>query len=237
MFKIGICDDNSFVCTEIKGYIEEFFMTENIKHEIDVFISGEELIQALRCYERFDLLYLDIELEILNGVEVSRYIRENLMDENAQIAFISAKSSYVLELFQFRPINFLVKPFTKKQVLEVLEKALQLQGNQTKVFHYTIGKNEKTAFYKDIVYFSSDAKKIVLHMQNEEDYFYGKLLKLVLPTEDFVCIHKSYIVNRHYVMQFKFDSVVLHNAEILPISRAYRKEVREKLKMWQKGDM
>lgn len=226
MFRIAICDDNGAVCSEMENIIDGFFRTETIPYEIDSFQSGEELLRELNNHEKYDLIYLDIQLVQLNGVFVGRYIRENLRDDYTQIAYISAKASYALELFQIRPIHFLVKPLTSQQVIGVLEKTLELQGRQIKIFCYKKAKTENRIPYRDIMYFSSEAKKIVIHTRLGEDYFYGKLSDLHLPESDFIQIHKSFVVNKQYVIRFKFDSVLLSNQEELPISRAYRKPVR-----------
>lgn len=236
MFKIAVCDDNRIQCNEIENIIETYFLTEPFKCEIDIFISGEELIHSLDVGEKYDLIYLDIELEQLNGVFVGQYIREELQDDNTQIVYISGKTSYALDLFQIRPMHFLIKPLSKEQIIKTLEKAIELQGRQTRVLMYKTGKTEKKIPFKEIMYFSSDAKKVIIHIKNGEDSFYGKLTDVVYPEEDFICIHKSYIVNRNYVMQFKFDSVILVNSEVLPISRVYRKEVRDRLIDWHRKD-
>lgn len=232
MFKVAICDDNRNQCNEIENIVEVFFLTETFKYEVDIYISGEELIYNLNAGEKYDLIYLDIELEELNGVFVGQYIREELQDDTTQIVYISGKISYVLELFQIRPMHFLIKPLNKQQVIKTLEKTIELQGRQTKVLTYRTGKTEKKVPFKNIIYFSSDAKKVIIHMKNSKDSFYGKLTEVVCPSEDFLCIHKSYIINLNHVVQFKFDSVILTNFEEIPISRAYRKEVREKLMEW-----
>lgn len=229
MFRIAVCDDNDAVCSAIENTIDGFFKTESIHYEIDSFQSGEELLEELNDHVKYDLIYLDIELAQLNGVAVGRYIRENLLDDYTQIAFISAKPSYALELFQIRPIHFLVKPFTPRQVIGILEKAMELQGCQIKIFSYKTGKVENRIPFKDIMYFSSETKKIIVHTRNGKDSFYGKLSELNLPDTEFIQIHKSFIVNKQYVKRFKFDSVLLSNEEELPISRAYRKIVRENL--------
>lgn len=111
----------------------------------------------------------------------------------------------------------------------ILEKAMELQGHQVKIFSYKTGKAENRIPYKDIMYFSSETKKIIVHTRNGSDSFYGKLSELNLPDTEFVQIHKSFIINKQYVTRFKFDSVLLSNNEELPISRAYRKTVRENL--------
>ncbi len=229
MFRIAVCDDNCAICSEIENTIEDFFKTETIHYELDIFQSGEELLKELNDHAKYDLIYLDIELAELNGVVVGRYIRETMMDDYMQIAFISAKASYAMELFQIRPIHFLVKPFSPRQVIGVLEKALELQGHQIKIFTYKTGKTENRIPYKEIIYFSSEAKKIIVHTRNSSDSFYGKLSELNLSDTEFIQIHKSFIVNKQYVTRFKFDSVLLSNEVELPISRIYRKTVRESL--------
>lgn len=229
MFKIAICDDNEAVCKEIEEILENFLLAEQIACVIDSFKTGEELLKELEYEEGYDLIYLDIELEEVNGVAVGRYIREKMYDDFTQIAFVSAKTSYAMELFQVRPITFLVKPLKPDEVAGVLKKTLELQGRQTGIFSYKISKSENKVPYKDIMYFSSDAKKIIIHKMNSEDYFYGKLSDLRLPSADFIQIHKSFIVNKQFVTRFKFDSIILSNGEELPISRAYRKNVRENL--------
>ena len=234
MFKVAICDDNKMVCSQIEKEIDEFFSTETINYETELFFTGEELIASLMEREKYDLVFLDIELDKLNGIQVGKFIRETLMDDITQIAFISAKTSYALELFQIRPIHFLVKPTSGSQIAKILEKTLELQGRQTKFLCYKSDRIEKRISFKNIIYFSSEGKKILIHMKDKTDYFYGKLCDLAVPRADFICIHKSYIVNQNYISQFKFDRVLLSNTEELPISRFYRKEVRAQLNLWQR---
>lgn len=237
VFRIAICDDNEAVCNEIEAIIQEYFQIEKIKFDVDVFLNGEELLDSLKVNNRYDLIYLDIELNELNGISIAKYIRDDLSDDFTQIAYISGHSSYAMELFETRPIHFLVKPLEKNKLQNVLMKTLEIQGRQTRVFNYKSGTTEKRVPYKDIMYFSSDMKKTIIHMRNYNDFFYSKLQDVSFPGEEFICIHKSFVVNKNYVAQFKIDCVVLTNGETLPISRPYRNEVRERLKQWQRGDL
>lgn len=233
MFRIAICDDDMEICNQIKCVLSTFLATEKAEAEIDIYHSGKKLFFSLKKGNEYNLIYLDIELSYLNGIAIGLYIREEQKNENTQIVFISADPSYALQLFQVRPLDFLVKPLKAQQVIHTLEKTFTLSEQQTKLLPYLSDKIKKRVPFKDIIYLSSDAKRIILHLKNGTDYFYGKLSALRLP-KDFLVIHKSFIVNLNSVVQFKFNCVLLSNGEILPISRAHHVEVQEYIGQWNR---
>ena len=89
---------------------------------------------------------------------------------------------------------------------------------------------------KDIAYFTSMDKKIVIVKKDGEEEFYGKLKNIAenLPVE-FIMIHQSYIINQAYVREYSYETVKMVNGENLNISKPYRKETRRKIKQYQKA--
>ncbi len=127
----------------------------------------------------YDILFLDIELFRMTGIEAGDFIRNRLEDRSMQIIYISGKSSYARELFKTQPMDFLVKPITQ---------------------------------------------------QNREQEFYGKLRDVSKKLSDsFLNIHHSYIVNPEYVLHYAYDALELMDGTILPISKANRKQIRERI--------
>ncbi len=112
--KIAICDDINEMCVCIENKVEGILKNKSIGYEIDIFNSGEELCRMLDEI-RYDLIFLDIEFPKMNGIETGRYIREVKKDNITQIAYVSAKREYAMELFQVRPIDFIVKPLKADQ--------------------------------------------------------------------------------------------------------------------------
>ena len=111
---------------------------EQIKYEIDVFNIGEALCDEMERTE-YDLIFLDIELPKMNGVQIGTYIRETKKNDVVQIAYISSKQGYAMELFDVRPINFLVKPLQEEKVQEVLNAYVKINGGKTDLFRYKKG--------------------------------------------------------------------------------------------------
>lgn len=78
-------------------------------------------------------------------------------------------------------------------------------------------------------------KKIIIAKKDGEEVFYGKLKSIAenLPA-DFLMIHQSYIINQTYVSEYSYETVKMANGEILNISKPYRKEIRSKIRQYQK---
>lgn len=124
MFHIAICDDEVILCRQIEKYLEEYIARNLVKTEI--FYSADKLYDALNKGEYYDLIFLDIEFQLSNGVEIGQRIRMELECEKVQIVYISAKQSYAMELFPIRPMNFLVKPISRIDVINNVDKAIEL---------------------------------------------------------------------------------------------------------------
>ena len=227
MIYVGICDDGEHTCEELERMLLHYGKENEIQMEIEVWRSGIELQRHLEQQEEvLDILFLDIEMPGLNGIEVGKYIRKELEDRNMKLIYISGKTVYAMELFQVQPLNFLVKPLCQEKIDEVMNLALELIGIEQGKFRFQKGKNYYSVSYREIKYFYSVGREIHLVMENREESFYGKLKEVKMElSKDYIQIHQSYIVNKKYIRRYRKDSVELLSGVDLPISRAYREAV------------
>ncbi|MFV0343802.1 MAG: LytR/AlgR family response regulator transcription factor [Anaerocolumna sp.] len=142
MLKVAICDDEMYVCSQLENILIELSKVLPKKIEVDVFFSGESLYQFLSDGAYFDMIFLDIELQMLNGVETGKKIRDELHNEITQIVYISGKDSYAMELFEIRPLNFLIKPLQEEKIEEVVKKAIELSGKFNLFFEYKVSRSK-----------------------------------------------------------------------------------------------
>ena len=168
---------------------------------------------------------MDIELFEVSGIDAGIFIRKQMENHTMQIIYISGKQSYAQQLFKVQPMDFLVKPIEEEKIEETLALALKIVGGNTKRF-----KEYYYVSYGDILCFVSDGRKVRLLTTSGEKEFYGKLKNIIkeLP-EDFLVIHKSYVVNKQRIARYTYETVELDNGRVLTISQAQRKQVREKL--------
>lgn len=235
IIKIAICDDETYMCSQLESMLDDILTEMGVIYEIETFGSGESFCSKIEK-GRFDLVFLDIELPNINGVAVGKYIREIMKDELVQIVYISGKDGYAMELFQFRPMNFLKKPLKQEEVKGVIQKYEVVTEQNYPRFSYKKGSKYYQILMSDIMYFENVNRKVIICTKDYEDEFYGSIEDIYdeVRDKDFLLIHKSIIINYRFVREMKYKEVTMANGKIHPISQGKRPEVRTKYMQMRK---
>ena len=228
MFSIAICDDQRGICSEIESIILEYKKSTRLEMQIEVFYSAEKLGIYMEYEHNFDLIFLDIEMKGLNGLDLGRKIREEMDNQVTQIVYVSGKDSYFKDLFEVRPMHFLSKPVEPDKIIKDVELAMKLANRLGGIFSFKKGSETHKLPIKNIIYFQSVNREIKIVTTTGEELFYGKLQEVFRQVAKyrFITIHKSYIINYEQVANFKYEEVQMTNSACLPISQLKRKEVR-----------
>ncbi|MEA5137393.1 MAG: response regulator [Candidatus Fimivivens sp.] len=125
-----------------------------------MFYTGESLCWYLK-QDKLDIAFLDIELATMTGIEIGHYIRERKDDNETQIVFISGMSSYAMELFKIRPLDFLVKPLNYQYVEKAILTAVKLRRLDHSYFEFTEQRSTVRIPISSILYFESTGKRCV----------------------------------------------------------------------------
>lgn len=230
MYNIGICDDGENICTSIENMLLRYAKEKTVKVEVQIWYTGEGLRDYLAHGNHLDILFLDIELFKMTGIEVGSYIRNVLDNMRLQIIYISGKTSYVLQLFKTQPMDFLLKPILQEHINHAMDMAINIIAKRKERFEFRSGKDYYYIAMGDIMYFESKGKKIKIATSHDTYETYGKLKDIVKGlTNDFIMIHQSYVINKEYVLRYTYEMVELVNGTILTISKINRKQVRERL--------
>lgn len=231
MIKIGICDDEIEFCKLLAGYLTKYENKEQIKCEIEIFANGKQYLNYLKDNPPLDLLFLDIELGEYSGVDIGKKIRSSLENEITQIIYVSSKTQYAMELFQVRPMSFLVKPINERSVNDIMNQYRLLYNNQKNYFIYSAAKQTHRVLEENIIYFQSRGRKIILVTNYGKIEFYGKIADVAtrLNPNKFCIVHKSYIVNMNCVLQYNGDGMIMVNQQWIPISQSMKSHVDEKI--------
>lgn len=229
MFRIAICDDEQIICSQIENILLDYSKSTGLEIDIIVFYSGEELYKYMELGYSFDLIYLDIEMEPMNGLEVGKMIRNRMQNHKTDIVYISGKNGYDRQLFDVQPLHFIPKPIKPNKVIEDLKLAMIRADKLGGLFAYKKANESHKVPIKDIIYFESFGRETRIVTVNHEDIFYGVMQKIfeIVAKYQFIKIHRSYIVNYNHISTFRYEEVIMSNGIILPISQARRKEIKD----------
>lgn len=227
MIKIGICDDVIITTEEIESYILEASKYYPQKIEIEIFYSGEEFCERLKedCY--FDLIFMDIEMGEINGIDAIRKLREK--NYETLIIYISSKQNYFMDLFEVQPFQFILKPINQDEFNRKFELAYEKICRQSYYFEFKTGTTIVRIPVKDIIYFESCQRHIFMMTKDNNYKFYMKLseIKKELEEYNFLLLHQSYLVHLEYIKEMHYSHVVLLNNQVINISEKRRKDIRK----------
>lgn len=239
MFSVAICDNEAVICSSLEKTILEYEQIKygKTKSNIEMFYDGNKLIEYITQGNRFDLIFLDIEMNGINGVEVGKYIRKQMNDYITQIVYISGKQQYAMELFQNQPLNFLLKPIDENEVINYLEVARRRLDHNGCFFEFMENREYYRIPCRDILYFEVQERKIRIITTSGIYYTYkklnnvkeivGKIASRDIENCDFISVHKSYYLNFIQVISYSYEEMKMSNGDIVPISRSNRKNIRD----------
>ena len=205
--EIAIVDDEELireqVCSLIKSQRPNCWM--------EIYTTGEELLAARH---KFDLIFLDIQMEGMNGIEAARMYRKQ--QEDTVLVFITRNREYVFEAFEVSPFYYLPKPIEETKFLEIFDRAAReaLKRNhwgqetlliRTKSRSFTVHRN-------DIRYIENRGKKVEIYTVEDEGpiEIYATMAELTRKLgEGFYRCHRGYLVNMAYIAEFDSDSISL----------------------------
>jgi len=229
MYRIGICDDDLIFCGQIEQYLFECCSNFNMQMEIMIFVHGTELLTNINAEGPFDLLFLDIELFDIDGVNIGKILRSDISNEVTQIVYVSSQMDYALQLFQIRPLDFLLKPVKFADIEKIVRVYHRLFVKNTHYFEYKIGRTSHRIDERYIISLQSEGRMIHITTTSGIDTFYGKLsnIEQQLNSNAFFNVHKSFVINWNYVAEFHPSEIIMSNGEIIPISQSRRAAVQE----------
>lgn len=230
MIKIALCDDEVSITTEIENLLVDIQKQERIVMDINVFFDGTLLEKNILSGERYDLIYLDIEMRNSSGIETARKIR--LKDPNVLIIYVSGYEDHMQELFEVEAFRFIGKPIKKSVFYSYFMKANERLSSCAAYFEFKFDKVVSKVLIGDIIYFESKGRAITIYLTNGEEKFYGKLNDLERELENckitFFRIHQSYLVSYKFIKSMTKTQVKLMNGKILQVSEEKQKESRRK---------
>lgn len=219
--KICICDDDLRIHDEIKQLIGEFFSKNDIPDFSD-FSTGEDLLLHYSKGNEFDIIFLDIEMSEINGIETAEEIRKT--SPEAIIIFVSSHKNYVFDAFRCEALHFLVKPIDRAEFNDVFNRAMNKYRSARNFMPLQWQNTRMNIKISDIYFVEGYRRHLKIHTTNESFEAQGNISSAYekLREHGFLLIHQGYLVNMQYIKRFNATDVVLENGAMVMMSARRR---------------
>ena len=231
VIRIALCDDNDIEREILKDIIESIFDSMGDEAAIFEFSSGEKLC---RNYSKgdYDIIFLDIHMKQLDGIETGKAIRDK--DAKVEIVYATSSEEYLKEGYNIHALSYLTKPYDVKKVEETLEYYYKKNGIDKRESNEFLDVNiQQQKIYirqKDIMWLESMGRGVSIYCRDDVYRVYARLndLEERLDEKIFLRCNQSYIVNIMYVKDVIEYDFCMENDRYIPIRKRDKKEIVQK---------
>jgi DNA-binding LytR/AlgR family response regulator len=235
MIKVAICEDNKME-REVLQRIVEYLMQERcLAYEMEVFENGEDLTGSYSNHP-FDLIFLDVVMGELDGIEVGRRIRQ--VDQKVEIVYCTSSTDFAIVAYEIHALGYLLKPYEPGRIGAVLDYYTQKHPQKNQKF-IEVKSHRKSVIIplKDILFMESDNKVVYIHTTTQgmiKVYNRLDLLEADVQDERFLRCHQSYFVNLQYVAGLVDSDFIMIDDSMIPIRKSGRKLIVKKYEEYLK---
>lgn len=235
-----LIDDNAFN-TEVL-----FDLLQEVDEPVEVIAkatNGKEALDLIKRHQP-DLIFLDVEMPDMNGFEVLGHLDQI----DFQTIFVTAHSHYAIKAIRLNALDYLVKPIVPKELKAALKRFrsqdyrqlnqsqvqqalanLQEQNRQNQVLFLPTQDGGMKLVLRDIVKIVGERNYSTIHLSTGKTKLSSKTLgyfEEVLEEQVFLRCHRSYLVNRHHIVEWRKEAFLLKDDTQIPISRRKKSEAR-----------
>ncbi len=225
--KIAVCDDNTLFQEEIKSFLFEYFGRLSI--EIELFTNGSQFLTAVQSATiPFDLVFMDIEMPGLDGLETSRRLRKENRD--LFLIFLSSHTELAFDGYEVDAFRFLTKPVNQEKLWKALSDWEKLRLSEERIC-LNLGDHNQVLSWRDIQYIQSEnvyvnvvtaQQRILVRMKINE-------LEKRMPKSMFFRPHRSFLVNLQHIHGFDSKKIRMVDGLDVPLSRRNAAEFRNRM--------
>ena len=225
MLLVSIIDPSKEDVTHLSTLIERYFRRSGTAYVQRVYQSGMEFV---RSAENSDIVFLETNLEKLDGLETARIIRK--LGNEAQLIFIARGAEMAIHGYSVDALDYLLKPVEPAAVERALDKAVRrLSSRSCAYLALKLPNGTASISTNDITYVEVFDHNLVYHTTGGDYTVRGRLGDVYeqLDHDYFLACNRSFIVNLRYVTEICTDHVILNGTKI-SVSKSHRKEIQSR---------
>ena len=213
--KILICDDEQRYIDELKTHVEKFMQYRFVDYEIHTVNNPQEVAESNEIYQ---LVFLDIQMDNLDGISLAKILKKR--NSKVAIFFVTSFNDYQDDAMDLRAFRFFEKPFNADRLYSGLEKAMEYIDESYIDFFVYANNEQKKLLTDEVIYVERGNRQVTL-VTTQGNFTTRESFDEwceILQNSFFYRVHKSFIVNLHYVTGYKYSELFVQNNVRIPIA-------------------
>lgn len=215
--RIAICDDDADMLRQLDNMVADFFRESvNKIPSISTFTDGTLMLKE----KSFDIVLLDMEMPVKNGIDIGRELKNRNRD--VIIIVITSYLDYLDDAFRLKAFRYITKPVVKSRLHRNLRDACKLYMSVSRNFLVDNGEKTVTVKSGDIIMIEADCHESLVHTLRGDYHSNLTMTEWMtkLDNSRFFSPHRSFIVNMSYIVSFSHDEITLFDEKyVVQIAR------------------
>lgn len=216
MYKIAICDDENILISDLKALLTRY--AEETGREFCFFEFNDGLHLLNHYQPDFDLIFMDIKMETMDGLETAEEIRRN--DSTVGIVFLTSLAQYVWKGYEYGAVNYLLKPLKYGRLKMELDRFFErYKGREEPFLAFANDSGKYKVLYKNLRFAETHKRNVLLHFDDQQQVIYKNMKELSALLEaqpQFCRCHASYVVNLSFVKSIEGAGDPFNNGRACP---------------------
>lgn len=229
MIRVGILEDEMHNFENLNECINRYGAENQILFEVELYTDGQAFLE--KNSSRYDIIFLDIQVPFVDGMQVAKKIRER--NKDVVLFFCTKLAQYAIFGYQVEALDYILKPVRYSSMKFRLDRAVrQVMKNRSEekiVLH--VNREDVRINISEIYYIEACRHKTIYYTQRGKYEVWGsfKETKKQLEPHHFAQCHGSYLCNLKWVQCMKGDEVIMEDGAAIKMSRNLRKSFSDAL--------
>ena len=228
--KVAACDDERMSLLELDRYLKQYSKEYNCEIECDMFTNPLELVAQVEKGNDYDVIFLDIFMQGINGIQCAKDIRT--YNDYVKIIFLTCSNDFAVESYTVKAYYYLLKPIKKENLFLLLKQLVnELTVTKEDILLVKCKTGVVKIFLSKLEYCEMLNRKVVLHMADGKEYECSmgisdleQKLKLF---GMFLRVHRSFLVNMDYIQTLTVQNIIMTSDVKIPVPRGKYMQIKQ----------
>ncbi len=233
--QLVICDDDTKDLLELEKLLLRYSTCfPEVPFEIEKYADASLLLHNIQKEKIADIYILDIFMSKVSGIDLGNEIRKR--SSKSILIYVTASDGFALDAYNIHAIRYLLKPVEEKKLFEALDYTFSLLDvRKTSVYLVKTREGLESIPYSRIEYIENSSRKLEIHLTDGRKITsiyirksFEEETRELINARNFMCVHKSFLVNLNYVRRLNQSDVVMDSGIRIPVSKKSFLDVKKK---------